>query len=67
MCESEGKIAAILSPTSKPIITREGTFSATKGTGKFEGAQGSGTCTRRAKVIGDGVSVMDWEGEFTKK
>lgn len=63
--KTQGKVTTTLSPAGKPIITMEGTFSAIKGTGKWEGFQGGGTW--KLKVIGEGISVMDWEGEFTKK
>ncbi len=63
--KSEGKVTTILSPEGKPIITFEGTWSTIKGTGKWEGFTGGGTY--KLKVIGEGISVMDWEGELTKK
>jgi hypothetical protein len=43
----------------------EGTWSHIKGTGKWEGFQGGGTW--KLRMIGEGISVMDWEGELTKK
>jgi hypothetical protein len=61
----EGKVTTILSPAGKPIITMEGTWSTIKGTGKWEGFQGGGPW--KLKVIGEGIAVMDWEGELTKK
>jgi hypothetical protein len=63
--KAEGKITTTLSPAGKPITTAEGTFSMIKGTGIFEGQQGSGTW--KSKGIAEGIVVMDWEGEFTKK
>jgi hypothetical protein len=63
--KAEGKVTTALSPAGKPIMTMEGTWSMIRGTGKWEGFQGSGTF--KVKVIGEGVSVMDWEGELTKK
>jgi len=63
--KAEGKVTTALSPAGKPITTMEGTWSTIKGTGKWEGFQGGGTW--KLKVIGEGISVMDWEGELTKK
>lgn len=63
--KAEGKLTTTLSPEGKPIMTAEGTWSMTKGTGKWEGFQGGGTW--KLKVIGEGVSILDWEGELTKK
>ena len=58
----EGKVTTTLSPAGKPITTFEGTFSLTKGTGKYENAQGGGTF--KGKIIGPGISMYDWEGEY---
>jgi hypothetical protein len=63
--KTQGKVTTTLSPAGKPITTIEGTFSLIKGTGKWEGFQGGGSW--KLKKIGEGMSVMDWEGEFTKK
>jgi hypothetical protein len=54
-----------LSPKGKPITTFEGTFSFTKGTGKFENIQGDGTF--KGKMIGPGIYMYDWEGEYSIK
>jgi hypothetical protein len=61
----QGKITTTLSPGGKPIITAEGTYSLIRGTGTWEGLQGGGTW--KSKTIAEGISIMDWEGEFTKK
>jgi hypothetical protein len=63
--KAQGKVTTTLSPAGKPIMTMEGTVSLIKGTGKWEGFQGGGTW--KLKVIGEGISVMDWESEYTKK
>jgi len=60
-----GKVTTTLSPSGKPITTMEGTYSLVKGTGTWEGFQGGGTW--KGKILGGGVYIMDWEGEFTKK
>ena len=61
----QGKLTTILSPEGKPIVTSEGTRSVIKGTGKWEGFQGSETL--KYKAIAEGIGVLDWEGEYTKK
>ena len=61
----QGKSTSSLSPDGKPISMSEGTATLIKGTGKWEGFQGGGTY--KAKTIADGISIMDWEYEFTKK
>jgi hypothetical protein len=63
--KAQGKITTIPSPEGKPIITSEGTSSLIKGTGKWEGFQGGSTI--KVKGIAEGISVLDWEGEYTKK
>lgn len=63
--KAQGKVTTTLSPEGKPITTAEGTWSYVKGTGKYEGLQGSGTW--KLKMVGEGISLMDWEGELTKK
>jgi hypothetical protein len=63
--KAEGKATTTLSPEGKPIMTAEGTFSLIRGTGKFEGFQGGGTW--KSRIIAEGITVMDWEGELTKK
>jgi hypothetical protein len=63
--DGQGKITTTLSPEVKPITTGEGTMSMVKGTGKWEGFQGSGIW--KSKAIAEGIGVMEWEGEFIKK
>jgi hypothetical protein len=60
----EGKVTTTLSPEGKPITTVEGTFSLIKGVGEWQGATGGGTWKMR--MIGEGISVMDWQGEWVK-
>jgi hypothetical protein len=62
--KQEGKVTTILSPEGKPIMTGEGTFSMVGGTGEWQGATGGGIWKMR--MIGDGIFVMDWQGEFVK-
>ena len=64
-CKTQGKVTTTLSPAGKPVTTIYGTFSLIRGTGKWEGFHGGGSWN--LKMMGPGISVMDWEGEFTKK
>jgi hypothetical protein len=61
----QGKVVTTLSPQGKPVTTGEGTLSSIKGTGQWEGLQGEATW--KMKVIGEGISVGDWEGEWVRK
>ena len=63
--KGQGKLTTSLSPEGRPIMTTEATRSVIKGTGKWEGFQGSETL--KYKAIAEGIGVMDWEGEYTKK
>jgi hypothetical protein len=59
----ETKTTFILSPEGKPIgATMEGTFSFTKGTGKWENIHGGGTA--KGKFIAPEIYMVDWEGEY---
>ncbi len=58
----EGKTTTTLSPEGKPITTIEGTFSFTRGTGKWENVHGGGNY--KGKVIGEEIYTYDWEGEY---
>lgn len=49
----KGKAITTLSPEGKPITTIEGTFSFTRGTGKWENVHGASTY--KGKVIGEGI------------
>ena len=62
-CTSEAKATSTRSPEGKPIAaTWEGTFSFTRGTGKWENIHGGGTA--KGKFIGPGIFMIDWEGEY---
>jgi len=58
----EGKTKTIISPKGKPITTVEGTNTIIKGTGKYEGIQGSGTY--KGKLISSNIMVIESEGEY---
>jgi len=61
----EGMTTAKKSPEGKPIRTAKGTYTYTKGTGRYEGIQGGGTY--HALFIGKGVISVDIEGEYVIK
>jgi hypothetical protein len=50
------------SPKGKPIKTVKGTYTYTKGTGKYKGIQGGGTY--KGMMIGKGIYSIDVEGEY---
>ncbi len=58
----EGQTITTLSPNGKPMITFEGTWSWTKGTGQFENIQGSGTY--KGKYISRTIWTAEWEGDY---
>ena len=60
--KEQGKIATALSPKGKPVITFEGSFTYTKGTGKYENIQGSGTY--KGKYISKTITIVEWEGVY---
>lgn len=60
--KAEGRTTTTLSPEGKPVTTIKGTFSFTRGTGKFENIQGGGTY--KGKIIGPGILTYEWEGEY---
>ena len=57
-----GKITTIFSDEGTPIITFEGIFTYIRGTGKFEGIQGSGTY--KGRFISEKEYTVEWEGEY---
>ena len=62
----QGKISTTMSPKGRPLVTFEGTWSFTKGTGKWMNIQGNGSY--KGKFIGPGIYTYDIEGEsFIKK
>ena len=58
----QGKAATTLSPEGKPVTTVEGTWTWTKGAGKYENIQGSGTY--KGKYISKTIVIVEWEGEY---
>ena len=58
----QGKVATTLSPEGKPVTTFEGSWTYTKGTGKYENIQGSGTF--KGKLISRTIFIIEWEGEY---
>ena len=58
----QGKAATTLSPEGKPVTTSEGSFTWTKGTGKYENIQGAGTY--KGKYISKTIVIVEWEGEY---
>jgi len=58
----QGKAATTLSPEGKPVTTFEGTFTFTKGAGKYEKIQGSGSFN--GKLISSTIFIIEWEGEY---
>jgi hypothetical protein len=63
--KGQGKATTTLSPEGKPIFTIDVARSIIKGPGKWEGFQGGETL--KYKAIAEGIGVMDWESEYTKK
>jgi len=60
--KAEGKTTTILSAEGKPVTTFEGSFTFTKGTGKYKNIQGS--CTYKGKLFSGVIIVNEWEGEY---
>ena len=60
--KAEGKTTTTLSPEGKPVTTFEGSFTFTKGTGKYKNIQGS--CTYKGKLVSSVIIVNEWEGEY---
>ena len=58
----QGRISTTMSPKGRPLVTFEGTWAFTKGTGKWKNVQGNGTY--KGKYIGPGIFTYDWEGEY---
>ncbi len=63
--KAEGKITTVLSPNGKPITTAEGTWTMPEMIMADKIYEGSGTFYSR--VIGPGVSSMQYEGELRQK
>lgn len=60
----EGK-ATMTVVDGKPTPTSSGTWKLVSGTGDWKNREGGGTW--KAKVVGDGVSLVEWEGEWRPK
>ena len=58
----DGTASTTKSPEGKLKITLKGTYSYTKGTGKYENIQGGGTFS--GGYIGKGILFVDVEGEY---
>ena len=61
----QGKVTTTKSPEGKPIMKFGGTWSFTKGTGKWENVQGGGTY--KGWFIGQGIYTNINEGEYSIK
>jgi len=57
----QGMVAPTLSPEGKPVNGFEVSFTYTKGTGKYENIQGSGTYKG---FTSGGTLIGEWEGEY---
>jgi len=58
----QGKVSTTMSPEGRPIVKFGGTWSFTKGTGKWENVQGGGTY--KGMFIGPGIFSNETEGEY---
>jgi hypothetical protein len=58
----QGKVTTTMSPEGMPMVKFGGTWSFTKGTGKWENVQGGGTY--KGMFIGDGIFSNVTEGEY---
>ena len=58
----QGKVSTTMSPAGRPIVKFGGTWSFTKGTGKWENVQGGGTY--KGMFIGPGIFSNETEGEY---
>ena len=58
----EGKLTTSYSSKGTPVTTFEGTFSYTKGTGRYAGIQGRGVF--KGKMISWEFRTFEWEGEY---
>lgn len=60
--KNQGNTATTISPEGKPVNTLEGSWTYTKGTGKYENIQGSGSY--KGKLISRTIFIIEWEGEY---
>jgi len=58
----QGKVSTTLSPEGKHVTTFEGSYTFTKGKGKYENIQGS--VTIKGKPISRTIFIFEWEGEY---
>lgn len=58
----QGNTVTTLSPEGKPVTTFEGSFTYTKGAGKYEKIQGSGSY--KGNLISRTIFIIEWEGEY---
>ena len=63
--KSQGKVTTVMSDKGIPLVSFEGTWEFTGGTGKWAGIQGKGTY--KGKFIGPGIFTYDMEGESSIK
>lgn len=61
----QGKITTAMSPKGIPLVSFEGTWVFTGGTGEWANIQGKGTY--KGKFIGPGIYTYDMEGEYSIK
>ena len=61
----QGKVTTTMSPEGRPNVKFGGTWSFTRGTGKWENAQGGGTY--KGWFIGQGIYTAITEGEYSIK
>ena len=60
----EGKTTTVV-VDGKSIATSAGTWKIIAGTGDWKNREGGGTW--KSKVVGDGISFVEWEGEWRPK
>ena len=60
----EGKTTTVV-VDGKSIATSAGTWKLISGTGEWKNREGGGTW--KSKVVGDGISFVEWEGEWCPK
>lgn len=58
----QGMTATTPSPEGKPVTTFEGSFTWTKGAGKYENIKGSGSF--KGMPISRTIFIIEWEGEY---
>lgn len=61
----QGEVTSTLSPEKTPIISYQGVWFYTRGTGQFHNIQGKGTY--KGKFISETEHLVEWEGEYLIK